>query len=44
MYRPLKMNTAELETIWKLNFCLTPNEWLRRAISLVYAWRYKIQN
>ena len=44
MCRPFTANTAELETIWKLNFCLTLNGWLRRAISLVFAWRYKIQN
>ena len=37
-------NTAELEAIWKLNLSLTLNWRLRRAITLVFAWRYKIQN
>ena len=43
MYRPLTANTAELETIWKF-LSLTLNGRFRRAISLVFAWRYKIRN
>ena len=49
MYRPLAgawQNTAELETIWKLNLSLTLSGRLRWAISLVLidAIKSKIEN
>ena len=49
MYRPLTggwQNTAELETIWKLNLSLTLSGRLRWAISLVLidAIKSKIEN